>query len=250
MSALADRLNAAIARADISDSELGRRVGLHRQTIGSLRHGKHERTEKIREIADVLRVDRAWLESGLGPAPDWWQEPAPRLREATADEAIGEGQPLELVGVVTAGDGDLTSYEPLQEPVTWQIPPSWKIVQVFGKSAYPVIYEGQWAAIDTMRAQRPPFDRQTLVDLHDNIVLVQTTDGRGFLKRFCWADGAPGDFMLASIDSGRSSPFVPPEQILIIAPVVATFYVDPGQPREKRWHSKTVTVDTPRGPGQ
>jgi hypothetical protein len=109
--------------------------------------------------------------------------------------------------------------------------------------------------IDTDRAARPDssdFTERTLTDLHDNLVLIETdeppeigkaTSGRrAYLKRFCMDRRAPNGFVLASVDGGRSSPYVPVEHILMIVPVVGVLYQDPRRPREKRWHAKTVVA--------
>lgn len=245
MASIGERIDAGIAARGWSQAELAREADLpalnyvSRIKSGELRARKH-----LEAIAAALGTTVEWLTVGSGAAPTWWQAPpAPVLMAAESSDA------LDLVGVVTAGDGNLEAYEPVQEPQPFPIPDSWKVVRVEGNSAYPVIYRGQFAVVDTNRAQRPPLSATAAVDLHDNIVLIQTEDGRGLLKRFCYAPGAPGDFILASVDSGRGSPYVPPDSILVIVPVVGTFYVDPTKPREKRWHNQTVVVQTPPVPG-
>jgi hypothetical protein len=164
---------------------------------------------------------------------------------------------ITVVGRVVAGDGKLSDESAIElTGMTGLIIPStWQAVLVEGMSAYPVVYPGQIVLIDTARAARPDsetWSHETMTDLHDNLVLIETdeppeigkaTSGhRAYLKRFCMDHRAPQGFVLASIDSGRSSPYVPADRILMIVPVVGVLYQDPRRPREKRWHAKTVVA--------
>jgi transcriptional regulator with XRE-family HTH domain len=165
--------------------------------------------------------------------------------------------PIPMVGTVVAGDGMLSDESAYEHngADNLLIPDSWRAVMVEGMSAYPVVYPGQIVLIDTNRAARPDssaWGEIEMTDLHDNLVLVETdeppeigkaTNGkRAYLKRFCKDARAPDGFVLASIDSGRSSPYVPANRILMIVPVVGVLYQDPRKPRSKRWHAKTVVA--------
>lgn len=258
-----ERIKLGCIALGLTQVEIARRIGTQKQNVGHVASGAYRSGAIVEGVARELQCTVEWLIDGTGPGPAWSTElvvaetPAGEVTTSMPDQPArrtildapvsedGEAPALDLVVVVTAGDGDLTQFEAVSQPRQLTFPDTWKIVQVFGKSAYPVLFPGQFAAIDVERACRPPFTDEQLIDLHDNIVLVQTEDGRGFLKRFCHAPGAPGNFMLASIDSGRSSPYVPPDQILVVAPMVMTIYIDPSLPREKRWHAKTVTPETP-----
>lgn len=163
--------------------------------------------------------------------------------------------PIPMVGRVVAGDGQLSDESAFEQNGADNliIPDTWRAVMVEGMSAYPVVYPGQIVMIDIARAVRPDdWDEADRTDLHDNLVLIETSEEpeigkatsgrRAYLKRFCMDKRSPAGFVLASIDSGRSSPYVPVESILMIVPVVAVLYQDPRRPREKRWHAKTVVA--------
>jgi hypothetical protein len=218
----------------------------------------------LKKIAEKTEVSYDWLRFGdQDHAPIW-----ARIHEGTGKATVpgitatGQGSHakshgIPTVGTVVAGDGKLSDHSAYVENKSQPIlmPDAWKAVVVEGMSAYPVVYPGQIVLIDTARAARPDDDDwndDIMTDLHDNLVLVETdeppeigkaTSGvRAYLKRFCVDKRAPDGFVLASIDAGRSSPYVPAEHILMIVPVVAVLFQDPRQPRKKRWHAKTVVA--------
>lgn len=67
MQTLAKRLKAARNAAQLSQSELGRRVGVRPQSIQALEAGTARGTQHILEIARELNVRPDWLRSGMGP---------------------------------------------------------------------------------------------------------------------------------------------------------------------------------------
>jgi hypothetical protein len=88
------------------------------------------------------------------------------------------------------------------------------------------------------------------MDLHDNICLIQTVEAgvdRAYLKRFCQEPRAPQGFVLASVDSGRGSPYLPDEVIQLIAPVVGVVFEDPRKPREKGRNRADIKTPLPGG---
>ena len=111
-------------------------------------------------------------------------------------------------------------------------------------SAYPVAFPGQFVLVDVDRSSRPDMlTPESLDDLDDNIVVVEGDDASGrwcLIKRLCAAPGAPGGWHLASVDSGRRSPWVDPARVDCISPVVAVVFVDPRKPRQKMRHAITA----------
>lgn len=228
---IAKRLSAAIAHAGITGAELARRVSLSKAAINDILRGKSKGGQTFGVIAESLGVDPLWLRDGAGTPPSWVTPEPPRPVIVTG------GQGLHVVGVVSAGDGKTNGdpYAEAREP--FPIPESWDVVQVQGDSAYPVAYNGQFAIIDTARAATPEtLDAATLHDLDNDMVLIQTTeDGhhRAYLKRFCTEPRSPCGYTLASINSGQKSPYLPPDIIDIITPVVGVVFEDPRLPRKK-----------------
>lgn len=254
-----ERIEEAMARAGFnSQEEIAQAIGVKQPTISALLSEKFPLLDVLQRVAEKTSVSYEWLRYGdADKAPAWvrTEEPErPRVRE------IGVTYPahqITMVGRVVAGDGQLSdeSAIELEGLPGLTIPDTWQAVMVEGMSAYPVVYPGQIVLIDTARAARPEsstWNDAVATDLHDNLVLIETdepaeigkaTSGhRAYLKRFCVDRRAPHGFVLASIDSGRSSPYVPADHILMIVPVVGVLYQDPRRPREKRWHAKTVVA--------
>lgn len=260
-----DRLSRAIERSRLDDIQIASQLGISKQAFSQIRSGERPGWVHREKIAKILGVDERWLTFGdLDHAPSWASH-ARGFSTLSTPANSGSGrareglaaQPIPVVGTVVAGDGqfsDRSAY--VQDGGTpLVIPDTWQAVMVEGMSAYPVVYPGQIVLIDTERGARPDgsdWGEAQMTDLHDNLVLVETdeppdigeaTSGhRAYLKRFCLDKRAPDGFVLASIDSGRSSPYVPANRILMIVPVVGVLFQDPRRPREKRWHAKTVVA--------
>lgn len=169
---------------------------------------------RLRETAAVLGVSPEWLEHGINPPP--WEAAVPPI-----------GEPLHtvtLVGAVTAGDG-LVSFESDPRPMRWKS--SWAVMGVEGTSAYPVVYPGQFVVVDTDRPIR-----------NNNIVVIQVDNSEehaanpkrpkilAYLKRWCIQPDAPHGYTLASINSGRDTPYIRHERIIAKVPVVGVLFED------------------------
>ncbi len=261
-----ERLSRAIDRSGLDDIQVAEQLGISKQAFSQIRSGERPGHVHREAIARILQIDQQWLNFGdHDRAPTWWSYYAPRTAPLRVGENVENsggggsevGHGIHVVGTVIAGDGQLSDRSALEhaDGIPLMIPDSWQALQVKGNSAYPVVYPDQIVLIDTDRAARPDssdWGEKQLIDLHDNIVLIETdeppdlgkaTSGRrAYLKRFCMDKRAPDGFVLASIDSGRSSPYVPADRIMMIVPVVGVLYQDPRRPREKRWHAKTVVV--------
>lgn len=237
---LRDRVESAYQRAGLrSRSELARACDVRPSSITQLLAGEFPGTELIAKIAEKTGVSVDWLRFGdLEKAPSWAQVQEPSITYSSASSRVS------IVGQVTAGNGDIGGYEDLVESV--EIPTHWKIVVVHGMSAYPIFYPEQLAWVDTHRGARPSdMTEAQYVDLHDNVVVIQAeVNGKrvGLLKRFNYQPDSPLKFALSSLDAGRSSPYLSPDDIDIILPVVGSWWEDPRKPRKKRFHARSVIV--------
>lgn len=226
-----NRLSLALDRAGKLQSDVAALFGITDAAVSQWAHKGIPR-DRVKRIAEWLKVDESWLRNGDG-------EP----------KTLGQG--LSIYGNVakaTHAEEDITGtpIHKVDEPRLVTMPGDWVLVQIDGMSAYPVIFPHQFGIFDRGRAARPTFTEEELYDLHDNIVLVELTNGRSLLKRLCRADRHPDGFLLATIDAGRSSPYIPAEDIEVVMPMVGTLYQDPSKPRSKMNHGKNVT---PRGVG-
>jgi SOS-response transcriptional repressor LexA len=203
----------------MKQSQLAEAVGVPPQTITKTMREEHHKF--ITDIARVLEVPEEWLRVGENP-PAWAIE-AERLHTASV-AYLAENPSVSLVGAVTAGDG-LVSFEDDPRPMRWK--PSWAIMLVEGVSAYPVVYPGQYVTVDTDRPVH-----------HNNIVVIQVDNSeahekdptqprvRAYLKRYCKDPDAPHGYLLASINSGRDTPYIRHERILVMLPVVGVWFED------------------------
>lgn len=236
------RLEAAIERAGTTARALSAALGIKEQNVSQWVAGVRSGRKHMPQVAEILGVSHDWLMFGdADKAPSWARPAKPEPK------TLGQG--LSVYGVVAKASPleDDTKGAPIDRGATREvkIPSSWVLVEVRGMSAYPILFPGQMGIFDTDRAASPTFSPEQMTDLHDNVVLVSLNTGRAYLKRFCHAEKAPHGYVLASVDAGRSSPYVPPDEISVIMPMVGTLYQDPSKPRQKRWHGKTVIVETP-----
>lgn len=243
------RFNKAMKLKGFNQSSLGKKLGISQSNVSKMMYGTEgspdgfDGMKHMDQLELLLGVSRAFLLYGDN-APEWAVEPK-------VDTGGWPEAHMELVGSVSAGDGDLGDYR--EEVRPFPLNPSWSVVQVRGMSAYPVCYPDQFVIIDLSRGVRPEFmNSEYAEDLHDNICLIQvqsanSTTGEvekmAYLKRFCRADRAPGGYVMASIDSGRSSPYISPDEILMILPVVGVIFEDPTKPRKKGSHRARINVE-------
>jgi hypothetical protein len=238
-----DRIEAAMQRAGLkSQQALADACGVRQPTVHALLSGKYPLLELLEKIAEKTGVSSRWLRFGdMEDSPPW--AVSSRVAESSGGY-LSQSKTVDIVGCVTAGDGDVAGFEDLVESV--EIPQNWKIVVVHGMSAYPVFYPRQLAWVDMDRAASPAtMTEKQYIDLHDNVVVVQgEIKGKrvGMLKRFNYQPENPQKFSLSSLDAGRSSPYVSPDDIDVILPVVGSWWEDPRRPRKKRYHARSVIV--------
>ena len=225
MKTLGDRLQAALDHAQMEAQDLGARIGVAKQTIHAIKTGVLPGKKHIPAIALILQVSEEWLQKGENP-PQWATPPVAVLYTRTAVPQLA------LVGHTSAGDGEV--FEPYDEPLAFPILSDWVVVRVDGDSAYPVVYRGQFVVLDTRRTQcAKTLDQEAMNDLHDNMVMIRTVNGKSLLKRFCHVPESPEGFTLASVNAGLGSPWVSRADIETVTPVVGVIYEDPTKPRIK-----------------
>lgn len=219
---LRDRIEGAYRRAGFrSQSELARACDVRPASINQLLTGRFPGPELLKKVAEKTGVSYEWLRFGdRAKAPPWIVGAQPRVSGSAAAEVVAQ---------LTTGAGELDLFEDSNESL--EIPSNWKIVVVHSKGAYPIFYPGDFAWVDIGRAATPSTmsDSQYL-DLHDRIVVVQIhlQERRiGLIKRFNYQPKNPDRFALSSLDGGRSSPYLPPNAIDVIWPVVGSWWEDP-----------------------
>jgi transcriptional regulator with XRE-family HTH domain len=242
-----ERVALAMKRKGFSQRKLAELLKISQVSVSDITRDKWPARERMPEIAGHLGVPHEWLTVGDNP-PSWAQPFGPRRitgKLTGTDTPAGEltttdrrGPGLSVVGIAAAGDGDqANAWRAMREPEPLPIPDSWEAVHVRGDSAYPVAFDGQFVLIDCARAvtARDLCDADA-TDLHDNLVLVQTMENcaeKAYIKRFCREPRAPAGYVFASINAGRSSPYLAPECIEFIIPVVGVVFEDPRFPRKK-----------------
>ena len=249
----------ALRRKGMTQTALAEALGITQGSIGKIFSGIAPGRKHMRRIGEILEVPLEWLTVGENP-PAWVAGSVltppvkilggSELTPPTTRFPAGSDPRkfwLALVGEAAAGPaGQAARWDQMAEPEWMDAPNTWVAVQISGMSAYPVAYPGQFVIIDTGRTARPAdLDAETLEDLHDNLCLIVTIESgtpQSYCKRFCVDSRAPAGFCLASVDSGRSSPYLPPDIIEQIIPVVGVLFQDPRLPRKKGRNQATITI--------
>lgn len=244
-----EKIIAAMTHAGMSSQgDLAEAMGVSSQAVSEmLRRETPPRLSTLQKYAEMLKVDPLWLLNGDPDRAPTWASPRPvyRVREShpgydfeakapgladplwpktktpppdTARPDYREGDPSQtaLVGTVSAGAGSI-SY--LQRPRAFRNSKR-PVMRVVGNSAYPVAYDGQFVMVDL---DTPP--------RHNNLVIIETVedeDGqpvhRSYLKRYCEDARAPNGYVLASVNSGIDSPYIPHDCILTMRRVVGVIF--------------------------
>ena len=203
---------------------LAGKIGTDKSEISHVASGRYVSGTVVEGVAKTLGCSIDWLVNGVGEGPSWASSDAGYAPNGTPQ--------LALVGHTSAGDGEV--FEPYDEPLAFPILSDWVVVRVDGDSAYPVVYRGQFVVLDTRRTQcAKTLDQEAMNDLHDNMVMIRTVNGKSLLKRFCHVPESPEGFTLASVNAGLGSPWVSRADIETVTPVVGVIYEDPTKPRIK-----------------
>lgn len=249
---LAQRIEAGRIAKGWTKAQLCELAGLKQQRYSTvLRRGG---PKYVHRIATALGVRVEWLTTGAFP-PEWYRpgltmqsasSQAQEAREADAEGAAGAApragvtgamaagvvsaparaagaaggerpvlMHIPVIGVVTAGAGWA---EPSQDPDDHKpiaIPRHWRAVTIQGDSGYPVVWDGQTVLVDDQLPLK-----------HNRLVVVQTEDRRAYLKRYCISDAVPAGFILSSVNIGRDSFALHPEQAVRMSVVVGILFTD------------------------
>lgn len=102
MKTFAERLNAAMIAAGVSQGQLAEMVGVSQPAIQKMTSGKTNGSRKMVELANALGVRPEWLSSGQGAMREDGQQPQPPF-ERTGDSDVFRLDVLDLT--VSAGPG-------------------------------------------------------------------------------------------------------------------------------------------------
>jgi lambda repressor-like predicted transcriptional regulator len=236
LAGLAERIEAGRTAKGWTKAQLCDLAGLKQQRYSTVL--KRGGPKYLQRVATALGVRVEWLTTGAFP-PEWYrpgmgmQSAASQAMEGRASDLTeieagtgggrrgGDPAPVRIaahipiIGVVTAGAGWA---EPSQDPDDHKpiaIPSHWRAVTIQGDSGYPVVWDGQTVLVD---------DRLPLK--HNRLVVVQTEDRRAYLKRYCVCDAVASGFILASVNIGRDSFALQPDQSVRMSVVVGTLFTD------------------------
>jgi lambda repressor-like predicted transcriptional regulator len=236
LAGLAERIEAGRMAKGWTKAQLCDLAGLKQQRYSTVL--KRGGPKYLQRVATALGVRVEWLTTGAFP-PEWYrpgmgmQSAAAQAmegrttNEAEAEAGTGAGRRgsdpspvriaahIPVIGVVTAGAGWA---EPSQDPDDHKpiaIPSHWRAVTIQGDSGYPVVWDGQTVLVD---------DRIPLK--HNRLVVVQTEDRRAYLKRYCVCDAVASGFILSSVNIGRDSFALHPDQSVRMSVVVGTLFTD------------------------
>jgi phage repressor protein C with HTH and peptisase S24 domain len=206
------RVEMAMKHRGFSQSELARRAGCTRQGINSLLSGHSSGRELMHKLGEALGVSPYWLLTGEARAPDWLN--TAMANDPAAPYVIDLETPRDLPVIAYAGaSSDGQRGVILERPENKRLSPDLALVAVRGQSAYPAIYEGQYAIVNTRRQVR-----------HNNVVAVVLAEsGDVLVKR--WVPQPDSTIVvLASLDGGRDSISVHIHDIRHCWPVVGVLY--------------------------
>lgn len=102
MKTFAERLNAAMIAAGVSQGQLAEMVGVSQPAIQKMTSGKTNGSRKMVELANALGVRPEWLSSGQGAMREGGQQPQSQLTK-TGDSDVFRLDVLDLT--VSAGPG-------------------------------------------------------------------------------------------------------------------------------------------------
>jgi phage repressor protein C with HTH and peptisase S24 domain len=212
MSTLADRLNSRMAELGLTQDELAKLAKISQSAIHKLCSGKAQQTRKLVQIADALKVQPEWLETGRIPKFYGMDEsgyasvtlgmklpaiPANRVPVVGTASLGDNGYWAEMDYPVGAGDGvvqfdsnDANAYA----------------IRCRGASMMPRIRDGEFVVVEPNRTPIPGDD-----------VLVKHLDGRVMVKRFLYE--RDGMIHLISINEAYPPHAFPRDQIELFHPV-------------------------------
>lgn len=229
---------------------MAQQLGKSKQEIDNVAAGRYKTGDVVEGVASIMKCSKEWLLYGVGEPPEWcnglagaptipglFQSVQAKQVRIPGSTPVGSDRPMSRaailtapvstmpthhasagfptmawVGQVTAGGGYA---DPSQDDDDWLpvvLKPNWRLVRVQGTSAMPVLLPGQAAIVD-----------DTVPVRDGRLVVVQTTDGRAYLKRW---NTVGEHVVLAGLNGGNESTVLRLDQIAKVAVVVGTLYVD------------------------
>lgn len=188
-------------------ADLAEKIGVSPQEVSHVGSGRYRTGKTVSAVAHTLGCSVGWLIDGTGQPPEWaaGKAPAPHI------ELSGPREYPVIAYAGAASDGQRGKF--LDEPEMKRLPDGLALVAVRGDSAYPAIYNGQFAIVNTKRPVRA-----------NNVVAVVVGDSDDVLvKRWC-PQPDNGHVVLASLDGGRDSLSVLTHDIRHVWPVVGVLY--------------------------
>ncbi len=210
-----------------SQVELAKIVGVSKQEVAHVGNGRYQDGKVVRDTAAAIGASVDWLTKGLGAPPAWYADPgappaaAPRrLREGGAGyrsdppPAFVLTAPRTMPMLGTAGAADSGQRGLLfTEPELRQLSPDLALIEVHGRSAYPVVYDGQLAVVHLKRPVRP-----------NNLVVVVMGDGDGEVLVKRWCPQRDDHVVLASPNGGRDSLVIHKSEVRHCWPVIGVMF--------------------------
>jgi transcriptional regulator with XRE-family HTH domain len=218
-----ERIRAVLKERAMYVKDLAKAVGLSPQAMAQIVNGSRPGTKRLPMIADALGVSLHYLTTGGVAEPS-----TPYVTKSTngpQDTRVNEGEPsntttLPLVGEAAAADSEdvWSDIVEMEEAKNLQLKGNLIVVKIRGRSAYPVIFPGQFALVD--------MDRVNNVDNKNIVVVFNGQDqSRCMVKRYVEDKHFPGGFALVSVNIGSevyAATELPPDYFM--APVVGVLF--------------------------
>lgn len=201
MNTLAERVKFARERAGLTQQEVADLAGMKQPSYFKIETGKTKRTGFINKLANVLKVDSNWLETGNGSIDTHsknfdLQAHIDSLPSAiTHEQAVAEGQESIMVDVYDlsycCGDGDKVEYEPLKKRLPFDPsfftrrnirPENFKLIFAKGDSMARYINEGDAIGVDISQTEIKDGEAYALFLDGDNMIKRLFIEGGGRLR--------------------------------------------------------------------
>ena len=212
MNTLADRLNARMTELGLTQEDLAKLARVSQTTIHKLSTGKAQQTRKLVQIADALKVQPEWLETGR--IPKFYGMDESGYEDVKLGITIPKTLRTRVPVVGTASLGDNGYWAEMDYPAgagdgTVQFHSNDSnayAIRCRGASMMPRIREGEFVVVEPNRTPTPGDD-----------VLVKHLDGRVMVKRFLYE--RDGMIHLLSINEAFPPHAFPRDQIELFHPV-------------------------------
>ncbi len=192
-----------------NQTQISAEINVSQSTLSRYFQNEREWPVRIlREVADKTGVTLDWLITGAAPK-------YPSGRGGASRAAESDPIYLTVAGRAAADDSGGAAVEFIHDEGEYiEIPPSIHVVEVHGNSMSPLLWDGQYALIDTEMAPR-----------EGDLAAVETRDGDTYIKRWHALPGT-GDIILSSINNSDAQPPVriPKDSIRQAYRIMGTWY--------------------------